>query len=548
MMTTTSYFRIDYPVDLTEGMYQYSRSIQQWTICSTGLSSPLPDEQLIPASDRIYLPEQCQFLTWNILSSDHANERYRQIIKTLESLLPDIICLQEVTRTFLELLFGEIWLKEKNYSIIFTNSVLHSHGQVILMKNIQPCAFEIRSLDDTNQECIIIARFAFRSNVTIDLINLHLNRSEDRRAEIFERLLKCMKRRNYMIIGDLNFGDHDLLEENLLDKSRYQIHDLWKEFYDLDENPGYTIDRIRNTCAQQTTEFPSSLRADRYLLHKLSNLTYSITHLNMVGLETIIVDEKFINQSNHYALQLKIHFQTRRLSDRSMLAILPSREISSFDSPELGYIQLCCPFFESITTEDDEENILLPLRLCLAQYQPFDIELNPSIDHPTGLNEQSRKSIRQLTEQIAQLFPQCTLNADHLSFVSNQAMRFPVRDLYILRQAPNQHAERYHITHQLPLGAVLEPIGLYRSDLINDELAEYFQRRNLYQDKKFFEQKQEKFARLFQCFQGIFHSNAVHCFTHAFFPYGSFRLVCPFEQQCNFSMKFFRVFTVMISM
>ena len=102
MMTTTSYFRIDYPVDLTEGMYQYSRSIQQWTICSTGLSSPLPDEQLIPASDRIYLPEQCQFLTWNILSSDHPNERYRQIIKTLESLLPDIICLQEVTRTFLQ--------------------------------------------------------------------------------------------------------------------------------------------------------------------------------------------------------------------------------------------------------------------------------------------------------------------------------------------------------------------------------------------------------------------------------------------------------------
>ena len=49
---------------------------------------------------------------------------------------------------------------------------------------------------------------------------------------------KTMKTENYMLIGDFNFGDYDVKEQNLLEKYKYQIHDLWKDIYDLDEvNP-----------------------------------------------------------------------------------------------------------------------------------------------------------------------------------------------------------------------------------------------------------------------------------------------------------------------
>jgi hypothetical protein len=136
----------------------------------------------------------------------------------------------------------------------------------------------------------------------------------------------------------------------------------------------------------------------------------------MIGLETIVINNKNINQSNHYALQLIIQFRIRSLSHRSALAIVPTGDIS--------HVNLFCPFFDLIDTEDDEENLLLPLRLLLAQYQPFNIEIDPPIDNHSyymKLNEQSRKSIQQLTEQIQQLFPQFEFHNYHPSMAIDQS-------------------------------------------------------------------------------------------------------------------------------
>ncbi len=106
----------------------------------------------------------------------------------------------------------------------------------MLMKNFRPRAFQICSNEDSKMDRkYIIARFGLNANVTIDLINLHLDSSQEQQAKVFEYLFNTMNTRNYMIIGDLNFGDEDIIEENILQKSKYQIHDLWKEIYDLDE-------------------------------------------------------------------------------------------------------------------------------------------------------------------------------------------------------------------------------------------------------------------------------------------------------------------------
>ena len=40
------------------------------------------------------------------------------------------------------------------------------------------------------------------------------------------------------------------------------------------------------------------------------------------------------------------------------------------------HINLLWPFFDLTNSQDDEENILLPLRLLLSQYQSFNIEIN----------------------------------------------------------------------------------------------------------------------------------------------------------------------------
>lgn len=203
---------------LIQGLYHYDQSNQKWTT--------LTSDELI---DSMYIPKRCQFLTWNIFSSEtiHSDQRYQDILKTLKSSLPDIICLQGVTIEFLRLLLNENWLKNHNYYILHNISQEILSGQLILMKNLRPQTFSISEY--------LIVRFNLNSKVTIDLINLHLSKSNEKYAEEFENLLKNLNTQNYIIIGDLNFGDYDLKQEDILQKHCYHIHDLWKEIYDIEE-------------------------------------------------------------------------------------------------------------------------------------------------------------------------------------------------------------------------------------------------------------------------------------------------------------------------
>jgi hypothetical protein len=221
--------RFTVQLNLKEGIYHFDSAVNQWTLCSN-----------IRSEDHMYIPERCQFITWNILSAN-STEQFQEILKTLQSFLPDIICLQGVKRNVLDHIFEEKWMKENNYYMIIMDSVFQinenqSYRQLMLMKNFRPQTFQICSVDLFEENWkYIIARFELNENVTIDLINLHLDHSHEQQLKILEYLFNTMNTQNYMIIGDFNFGDEDIIEENILQKSKYQIYDLWKEIYDLDE-------------------------------------------------------------------------------------------------------------------------------------------------------------------------------------------------------------------------------------------------------------------------------------------------------------------------
>ncbi|CAF4326236.1 unnamed protein product, partial [Rotaria sordida] len=129
----------------------------------------------------------------------------------------------------------------------------------------------------TKTKELIIARFDLNTKTTIDLVNLHLHsdrsrNSSEKRCQTLENLFKKMKINNYMLIGDFNFGDCHVKEQNLLATYEDEIHDLWKDIYDLDENPGFTFDPSTNICARITSESQINRRLDRYLIHTLDNL------------------------------------------------------------------------------------------------------------------------------------------------------------------------------------------------------------------------------------------------------------------------------------
>ncbi|CAF3213741.1 unnamed protein product, partial [Rotaria sp. Silwood2] len=398
---------------LVQGLYNFDQSLQKWIECPhISLTS---DDSKISSTNETCLPERCHFVTWNILfdyyqpTLIYTSQRYRSILDTLKSLLPDIICLQEVTVNFLNLLLNEIWLKENNYYIIIMKNIINSnqdksYGQLMIMKNFRPRSFSICPLNLSDEDRttvtrqkitkeLIIARFGLNSKITIDLVNLHLHsdlsrNSSEKRCQTLENIFKKMKTNNYMLIGDFNFGDNHIKEQNILATYENEVHDLWKDSYRLDENPGFTFDPSNNLCARITSQSQINRRLDRYLIHTLDNISYSIEYLLMIGIETIPIDplnidnNQRINQSDHYALQLIINFRTRSISHRSALVILPTINtwplINSYREqydPSFNrwppHFNLLWPFFDLTDCQDDQEDILLPLRLLLCQIESF---------------------------------------------------------------------------------------------------------------------------------------------------------------------------------
>ncbi|CAF3835210.1 unnamed protein product [Rotaria magnacalcarata] len=251
---TNSHNLIKDDLHLAQGLFYFDQSTQQW------IQYPhipiISDDQKNPSTIETCLPSRCHFVTWNILVDYHhsqliyTSQRYQSILDKLKSLLPDVICLQEVTKTFINLLLNQIWLQENHYYIVFMEKALDSeqtksYGQLLLTKNFRPRSFSICPLDTTEKAAdvtkqIIIARFGLNPKITIDLVNLHLNsngsrNAERKRCQTLEHLLQNLKTNNFMLIGDFNFGDFDLKENDLLDKYQEEVHDLWKQIYNIDE-------------------------------------------------------------------------------------------------------------------------------------------------------------------------------------------------------------------------------------------------------------------------------------------------------------------------
>ena len=245
------------------------------------------DDGKTPSSPDMCLPERCHFVTWNILfdyhhtDKIHTPQRYQAILQTLKSLLPDVICLQEVTMNFLSLLMTELWLQENNYSMIIMRSIVNSpqektYGQLMLMKNFRPRSFAICLLDDFAEQGaekkgtkeVLIARFGVNAKITIDLVNVHLhsNRSRngyEKRCQALENLFKRMQTNNFMLIGDFNFGDYDQKEQQLLQQYQDQVHDLWKDVYDVEE-----------VIESWTFLMPSSSCSDQLYYEEFTNILF----------------------------------------------------------------------------------------------------------------------------------------------------------------------------------------------------------------------------------------------------------------------------------
>ncbi|CAF1277320.1 unnamed protein product [Adineta steineri] len=204
-------------LNLVQGLYYFDQSLQQWT--EYPHISLTCDDPVISSTSETWLPERCHFVTWNILfdyyqsTLIHSQQRYQAILDTLKSTLPDIICLQEVTKSFLNLLLNELWFQQNNYYIIITKNIISS-DDLSEDDNVKSAKLATKTTTTTPKiiKELIIARFGLSAKVTIDLVNLHLHSdlardATEKRCQTLNNLFRTLKTHNYMIIGDFNFGD-----------------------------------------------------------------------------------------------------------------------------------------------------------------------------------------------------------------------------------------------------------------------------------------------------------------------------------------------------
>ncbi len=163
------------------------------------------------------LPSTLRVVTWNVWFKDYYLEQRAaalfHIISTLEP-SADVICLQEVTPRFFELLLSQSWLRSR-YRVSDSAAALtiNPYGAVILSSlALAPAILEIHALPSNMGRRMVSARWP-RDNFAIGTVHLESLDNTELRLEQLKLIDRALSSNsNAVLLGDMNFPDS--AEEN----------------------------------------------------------------------------------------------------------------------------------------------------------------------------------------------------------------------------------------------------------------------------------------------------------------------------------------------
>lgn len=245
------------------------------------------------------------------------DNRSKCIIKLLKSCNADVLCLQEVSKVWLEYLLNNDWLKKNYYCTEKNGDRVHIKfglGNVIFSKfpldNIIEYGLASLQMDTALYAEILV------NDKTISLVTSQLHSQSEytdfriiQLKTIFNDILR--EKENAIFVGDYNFGDNvqKWKENNYLDKS---YKDAYRDLYpDNGKNPGYTEDTEINEMRYMMKKSHKQERFDK-LMYKSNFITpikFDIIGKDKIGSVTFENSKIGIWPSDHFGIYCEMKTQ-----------------------------------------------------------------------------------------------------------------------------------------------------------------------------------------------------------------------------------------------
>ena len=242
--------------------------------------------------------EELTVATFNIWFDDyHAEQRYRAIADLLCKRDLDVIVLQEVTPTALEIFLAQAWVRDGYLSVSAVGGGIGNYGMLTLSR--VPLARATYSQLPTRQTRGYLEAELALDGVRQIVCSVHLDsgRSSARlRGWQLRRIFRALRTaENAVVLGDFNMRD----AENARIAAPYC--DVWPAL--RPDNPGYTEDTSINLMRLDARNKKRQVRFDRVLL---KGTRWRPANIELLGTQPISPELPRVFPSDHFGVECRL--------------------------------------------------------------------------------------------------------------------------------------------------------------------------------------------------------------------------------------------------
>lgn len=290
--------KVTYPLTTTISSSFYHPKKEEWT-------------KFVSATKEFEF-KKLKILTFNVLFDFydteliHSEKRYPRVLKAIEESNADVIGLQEVTKTFLDLLLKEPWVRKKYLVSDVTGSTIDPYG-VLCLSKVPIDSMIVYKFKENAKPILIVNYLLYNETVSFGIVHLPSDKGKDvekkRAAQILDTFHKTKYSAHSFVMGDFNFGDGE--ENESTEWGDYK--DVWKI---LESGRGFTYDPDTNLTAKITSQKMIPKRLDRVMMRSKS---FKPLNIEIVATESFKVETKdkdiLLHPSDHYGLLCTIQLK-----------------------------------------------------------------------------------------------------------------------------------------------------------------------------------------------------------------------------------------------